>query len=141
MACRLLGRRATTFEVLDEKATLARETFALTSIDDVVEFIHGDARDHLPSCEEISFCFLDAEKDIYAECYEAVVPNSTKGGIRVADSAINLEATLWPVLERALADDRVDAMVVPLANGDLVCRQLETVEVDLDSAAGRRDRQ
>lgn len=124
LACRLVGRRVTTFEVLDEKATLARETFALTGVDDVVEFIHGDARGHLPGCRDISFCFLDAEKDVYAECYEAVVPNMTKGGILVADNAINFEATLRPVLERALDDDRVDALVVPIANGELVCRRM-----------------
>ena len=43
LACREAGRRVTTFEVLDAKAALARETFALTGVDDVVElFVHGD---------------------------------------------------------------------------------------------------
>jgi len=123
LACRALGRRVTTFEVLDEKAALARETFALTGVDDVVAFVHGDARDHLADLDDIAFCFLDAEKEIYGECYEAVVPRMTKGGLLVADNAINHEATLRPMLDRALADERVDAMVVPIAKGELVCRK------------------
>ena len=45
--CRETGRRVTTFEVLDAKAALARETFALAGVEDVVEFVHADVRDHL----------------------------------------------------------------------------------------------
>lgn len=123
LACRLVGRRVTTFEVMDEKAALARETFALAGVGDVVELVHGDAREHLAALEGIAFCFLDAEKEIYGECYEAVVPRMVPGGLLVADNAINHEATLRPMLERALADDRVDAMIVPLDRGELVCRK------------------
>lgn len=123
LACRLAGRRLTTFEVLDKKAKLARETFALTGVDDVVEFIHGDAREHLPELSDIAFCFLDAEKEVYGECYEAVVPRMKPGGLLVADNAINHEAILRPMLDRALSDERVDAMIVPIAKGELVCRR------------------
>ena len=123
LACRLAGRRVTTFEVLEEKAKLARETFALTGVDDVVEFVHGDAREHLPELSDIAFCFLDAEKEVYGECYEAVVPRMKPGGLLVADNAINHEAILRPMLDRALSDERVDAMIVPIAKGELVCRK------------------
>ena len=123
LACRDLGRRVTTFEVLDGKAALARETFALADVDDVVTFVHGDARDHLAGLDDIAFCFLDAEKEVYGECYEAVVPRMVKGGLLVADNAINHEATLRPMLDRALADERVDALIVPIAKGELVCRK------------------
>ncbi len=123
LACRLAGRRSTTFEVLDEKAKLARETFALTGVDDVVEFVHGDAREHLPKLSDIAFCFLDAEKEVYGECYEAVVPRMKPGGLLVADNAINHEAILRPTLDRALSDERVDAMIVPNAKGELICRK------------------
>ncbi|OEU51129.1 MAG: methyltransferase, partial [Desulfobulbaceae bacterium S5133MH15] len=75
LACRAVGQKITSFEILDDKAKLARKTFELTEVDDVVDFIHSDALKHLPNCKGVSFCFLDAEKEIYAECYEAVVPN------------------------------------------------------------------
>jgi hypothetical protein len=45
------------------------------------------------------------------------------GGVLVADNAINFRATLKPMLERALGDERVDAMIVPVGNGELVCRK------------------
>ncbi|MHB0981658.1 MAG: O-methyltransferase [Thermoleophilia bacterium] len=123
LACRQVGRRLTTFEVMDEKAVLARETFALAGVDDVVDFVHGDAREHLADLYDIAFCFLDAEKEVYGECYEAVVPRMTQGGLLVADNAINHEATLRPVLNRALSDERVDALIVPIGKGELVCRR------------------
>jgi len=123
LACRLVGRRITTFEVLDEKAELARETFEVTGVGDVVELVHGDALDHLANCAGVSFCFLDAEKEVYSECYEAVVPNMVSGGILVADNAINHEKTLRPMLDRALSDSRVDALIVPVGKGELVCRK------------------
>jgi caffeoyl-CoA O-methyltransferase len=123
LACRQVGRRVTTFEILDEKAELARQTFAVASVGDVVDFVHADALLRLPDCNGISFCFLDAEKEIYGQCYDAVVPNMVSGGILVADNAINHEATLRPMLDRALADDRVDAMIVPIGKGELICRK------------------
>ncbi|PKN83812.1 MAG: methyltransferase, partial [Chloroflexi bacterium HGW-Chloroflexi-7] len=71
--------------------------------------------------DKIAFCFLDAEKEVYQECYETVVPKLVKGGLLVADNAINHQATLQPMLDRALADERVDAMIIPIGKGELVC--------------------
>ncbi len=123
LACRQVGRRLTTFEVLGEKAALARRSFEMTGVDDVVELVHGNALDHLGGQADVAFCFLDAEKEAYSACYEAVVPNLVPGGILIADNAINHEATLRPMLDRALADARVDALVVPIGKGELVCRR------------------
>ncbi len=124
MACRAAGRKITTFEVLEEKAMLARETFRLAGVSDVVDFVHDDALLHLPTFKDIAFCFLDAEKERYGHCYDLVVPNMTRGGILVADNAINHERTLLPMLDRAMADDRVDALIVPIGKGELVCRKI-----------------
>lgn len=123
LACREAGRKVTTFEVLPEKAVLARETFRLSGVEDVVEFVEGDARDYLSACDGIAFCFLDAEKEVYSECYERVIPNMVRGGILVADNAINHRETLAPMLERALADERVDAQILTVGKGELVCRK------------------
>lgn len=123
LACRAVGRKITTYEILAEKAELARQTFEAAGVADVVELVHGDAMDHLPGAGDIGFCFLDAEKEIYGRCYEAVVPAMAPGGLLVADNAINHEATLRPMLKRALEDSRVDALIVPIGNGELVCRR------------------
>ncbi len=124
LACRTLGRKITTFEVLEEKAKLAEETFRLAGVKDVVELIRGDAREHLQNYNNISFCFLDAEKEVYGDCYEMAVSNMITGGILVADNAINHAETLRPMLDNALSDERVDALIVPIGKGELVCRKL-----------------
>jgi len=86
LACRAVKRHVATFEILDEKAELATETFTVAGINDVVNFIHADALLHIPRCTDIAFCFLDAEKKIYGQCYDAIIPNMVTGGILVADS-------------------------------------------------------
>jgi len=124
LACRLVGRRITTYEVLDRKIALARETFSQAGVTDVVDLVHGDALDDLADVRDVSFCFLDAEKEVYEACYDVLVPNLVPGGILVADNAINHRETLLPMLDRALSDHRVDALIVPFGKGELVCRKL-----------------
>jgi caffeoyl-CoA O-methyltransferase len=123
LACREQGRRLTTFELLPEKAALARQTFNLAGVEDTVTLVEGDARAHLAQLDKIAFCFLDAEKEIYAECYELVVPRLVQGGLLAADNATNHREALQPMLERALADARLDALIVPIGKGELVCRK------------------
>lgn len=123
LACRELGRRLVTHEISEEKAALARETFRRAGVGDLVDLVVGDAREHLPGYRDIGFCFLDAEKDIYADCYEAVVPAMVPGGLLVADNLISHEAELAPMRDAALADERVDALVVPIGRGELLCRK------------------
>jgi len=123
LACRLVGRTLTTFEILEEKIQLARQTFEMTCIGDVVNSVHGNALDYLPDCHDVSFCFLDGGHSTYAECYEIVVPNLVPGGFFVADNVISHEKRFRPMLERVMADDRVDALIVPIGKGELVCRK------------------
>ena len=123
LACRASGRRVTTFEVLPEKAALAAETVEHAGVADAVELVCGDARAQLASLDRVAFCFLDAEKEVYGDCYELVVPNLVPGGWLVADNAISHAESLAPVIDRALADARVDALVVPIGKGELVCRK------------------
>jgi predicted O-methyltransferase YrrM len=90
---------------------------------DAVEVVEGEARQVLLTMKDIAFCFLDAEKEIYGECYDLVVPRMTAGGILVADNAINSRDVLQPMLERALSDPRVDGVIVPIGKGVLMCRK------------------
>lgn len=124
LACKATGRRVTTFELMPEKQQLARETFQAAGVESVVELVPGDARQHLAQRRKIGFCFLDAEKEVYRDCYEAVVPNMVSGGLLVADNAISHHDELQEMLERATSDPRVDALVVPIGRGELVCRKI-----------------
>lgn len=124
LACREVGRRITTFEVLEEKAEMARETFSEAAVWDVVDLVVGDARHYLDEYTNIGFCFLDAEKGHYQDCYNAVVPKLVSGGLLVADNAVSHRSALQSFLDRALADTRVDALIVPIGRGELVCRKV-----------------
>ncbi|MBN1318285.1 MAG: O-methyltransferase [Anaerolineales bacterium] len=120
----LMNRKITTYEIMEEKADLAQETFEKAGVTRLVTLVRGDALDYVPRQERISFCFLDAEKEVYAACYEAVIPKMVTGGILAADNAINHQATLKPMLERVQSDKRVDSLIVPVGKGVLVCRKL-----------------
>jgi caffeoyl-CoA O-methyltransferase len=124
LACKELGRKLVTFEVLEEKANLAAETFKLAGVEEVVKLVRGDAREHLGNYKNVSFCFLDPEKEVYLECYEAIVPNMIKGGLLIADNAISHKDELEAMLKRALNDERVDALIIPIGRGELICRKL-----------------
>jgi caffeoyl-CoA O-methyltransferase len=123
LACKETKRKLITFEILEEKVKLARDTFTKAGIEDVVQLVHGDARDLINQYERISFCFLDCEKEYYLNCYEEVIPKMVSGGILIADNAINHAETLKPFLDYVYNDQRVDSVLVPFKNGELVCRK------------------
>jgi predicted O-methyltransferase YrrM len=123
LACRERGQTLMTFEVLASKSAMAAETIAAAGLSDVVTLVEGDFLAHVDRLGDIGFCFLDAEKEVYGSCYEAVVPRLVPGALLVADNAINHQATLKPMLDAALSDPRVDALVVPIGKGELVCRK------------------
>jgi caffeoyl-CoA O-methyltransferase len=122
-ACRLSGHSLSTFEILPEKARLARETFERTGVTDVVHLVEGDFLDHADDFTDVAFCFLDAEKDVYEACYDVVVPKMVPGAILIADNATSHREDLQSFIDRVLDDDRVDAMVATVGKGELVCRR------------------
>lgn len=124
LACMETGRHMTTFEVADEKIRIARETFRTAGVEDIVDLVEGDARQHLESYKKVAFCFLDAEKHHYLEYYNLVIPRMVAGGLLVVDNVISHRETVAPMLRRALKDKRVDALIVPLGSGLLVCRRV-----------------
>lgn len=123
LACREVGKRVTTFELLENKARLASETFAEAGVEDVVTLVVGDALRHLGAYTQVAFCFLDAEKEQYVDLYDALVPNLVPGGLLIADNVISHRAALEPFVQKALGDPRVDALVVPIGRGELLCRK------------------
>ena len=120
----LTGRKITTFEILENKYAMAEETFVQAGIEDCVRAVHGDARDYLGDMDNIAFCFLDAEKEIYQDCYNLAVPKMVSGGLLLADNVISHSNSLEPFVQNAAADERVDAVVVPIGKGLLFCRKI-----------------
>jgi caffeoyl-CoA O-methyltransferase len=52
-----------------------------------------------------------------------IVPRLVRGGLLVADNAINHREALQTMLERALSDERVDALILPIGKRELMCRK------------------
>jgi caffeoyl-CoA O-methyltransferase len=123
LACRERGDTLTTFEVHPNKIELAHQTFHMAGVENLVQLVEGDARQHLAAYTRTAFCFMDAEKDLYQACYDLVIPNMVPGGIFAADNATS-HPELRPFLDLVLADSCVDAMVVPVGKGVLVCRKI-----------------
>ncbi len=124
LAAKLKGVKLITFELLPEKADLAKKTFKKAKVSNFVELVHGDARGHVKGYEEVAFCFIDPEKEMYQEFYDMVLPNLVSGGLLVADNVISHKDGLAGFLANAEADERVDCVVVPIGRGLLVCRKL-----------------
>jgi predicted O-methyltransferase YrrM len=124
LAARVSGRTITTFELLADKVELARATFAAAGLQHLITLVHDNALQRLPAYQAVAFCFMDSEKELYGDCYELVVPNLVPGGFWLADNATSHQEELQPLIDRALADERVDAMVVPVGKGVLLARKV-----------------
>ncbi len=124
LACRLSSSTLTTYEIFPPKVEQARDTFSEAGVGDVIHLVEEDALKGLEEINDVSFCFLDAEKDVYLRCYELVIPKMVSGGLLIADNATTHKEDLSIMIDRALTDERVDAMVVPVGKGELVCRKI-----------------
>lgn len=123
LACQTIKTKIYTFEKDENKLTFARETFEEAQVNNYVELMAGDLLTQLSDYQEVSFCFLDTSKEIYADCYETVITNIVSGGILIADNAISHQYELRDMLARVEADTRVDAMIVSIGKGLLICRR------------------
>jgi predicted O-methyltransferase YrrM len=124
LACQIRETKLITFELLPEKTKLARATIKKAKVGPLVELVNGDARGHISDYDEIAFCFLDAEKEMYMEFYDLVVPRLVSGGLLIADNALSHEEFLQSFVAKAEADVSVDSLVVPVGKGLLVCRKV-----------------
>ena len=124
LSCQAVKTKIYTFEKDENKLALARETIKKARVSTYVEMVAGDLLEQLSDYQDVSFCFLDTSKDIYADCYEKVVANMVPGGILIADNAISHQHELQHMLARVQTDGRVDATIVPIGKGLLMCRKL-----------------
>ena len=124
LACKERGDHLTTFEILEEKVNRAHETFDAADLSGQIQLIHGDARDVISGYTDIAFSFLDAERDIYIDVYEKMIKNIVPGGLIAVDNIISHADELAGFVSHVENDPRVDALVVPIGKGILVCRKL-----------------
>ncbi len=125
------GGRVTSIELDPRCAAFARERIAKSDVADRVHVIEGDAREVLPTLAEDSAdaIFIDADKAGYPVYFEQGCRIVRSGGLILADNAFAFGQLLseHPTdpgvgAIRAFnnvvaADDRVDAVIVPIGDG------------------------
>ncbi len=116
--------RIKTFEILPEKIKLAKETFKIADIENYVELIEGDFLEKGKNINNIAFCFLDAEKEIYEKSFDIVSANLVKNGLIIADNAINHYEKIKPMIDKAENDNSFDCLTVPIGKGEFLCRKI-----------------
>jgi len=124
LACRATTRKLTTFELDPAKAELARQSFSAADVLDVVELCEADALEGLKSLQNLAFCFVDAERDMAAAAFELALAALPTGGIIAVDNAISHADEFPQFLYDVEMDPRVDAVIVPIGSGLLVCRKV-----------------
>ncbi len=124
LAAKLKKEKLFTYELLQDKVTLAKNTFKLTKVKEYVELVHGDARGHVGRYEEIAFAFLDSEKEMYDEFYDLIVPLLVPGGLLIADNLVSHKEFFSSFIAKVEKDERVDSVIVPIGKGLLLCRKV-----------------
>jgi caffeoyl-CoA O-methyltransferase len=120
-AARAISGHVTTLEIDPAKVGLAEENLRGAGLADAATVRLGDAFAYLRDLDtRVDFAFLDAEKEDYFGLYELIVPLMNPGAVLVADNLISHELDLAEFRERALADERLSAVIVPIGRGELL---------------------
>lgn len=120
-AARVISGHVTTLEIDPAKAGLAEENLRGAGLTGAVSVRLGDAFAYLRDLDtRVDFAFLDAEKEDYLGFYELIVPLMNPGAVLVADNLISHELDLAEFRERALTDERLSAVIVPIDRGELL---------------------
>ncbi|MCB0958652.1 MAG: class I SAM-dependent methyltransferase [Acidimicrobiales bacterium] len=126
------GGRLLCCDVSEEWTSIARDAWAEAGVDDRIELRIGPGAETLaalPDDEAIDLAFVDADKTGYLAYYEELVPRLRPGGWLVADNTLwsgqvvdaddTSESTeaLRAYNDRAASDERVETVVLALADG------------------------
>ena len=124
------GGRLTCLELEEKYAAIARRNLEDAGVADRVEVIVGPALESLramPAEPTFDYVFLDADKTGYPDYYEELVPRLLTGGLllidnvllrgRVVDPREEQERIMDVLNDRVTADDRVDSVMVFVADG------------------------
>ena len=121
-----------TIEIFDEIEDFITDVFSRSEYKDLLHLHIGDALDIIPTLPNTwDVCFIDADKRLYNEYYELVLPRMRKGGLIIADNTLWDGKVLDPnpkesdLQTRGLqafndliaADNRVEKVILPMRDG------------------------
>ena len=124
------GGRLTCLELDEDYAAIARRNLEDAGVSDRVDVVVGPALESLramPPEPTFDYVFVDADKIGYPDYYEELVPRLLPGGLLLIDNVLlgggvtdpqdERERTMDALNDRVTADQRVDSVMVLVADG------------------------
>ena len=132
------GGRLTCLELEEKYASMARANLEDAGVADRVEIVVGPAEELLRGMPEepaYDFVFLDADKTSYPTYYELIVPRLRPGALLIIDNVLlgggvvdpqsDRERIVADLNDRITADDRVESVMIFVADGVTLVRRRE----------------
>ena len=129
------GGRLTCFDISEEFTGIARRYWARAGVQDLIDLRIGPAADglrELPHERHLDFAFIDADKTGYPIYWAELVPRMRPGGVIAVDNVLRGGRVIAPqdagdraiaaFNDEVLADVRVDAVMLPVADGLTLAR-------------------
>ncbi len=123
-------------DVSEEFTAIARRYWGRAGLADRIELRLAPALDTLramPAEPHVDLAFIDADKAEYSAYWAELVPRMRPGGVllvdnvlwsgRVVDPVESVEKTIAQFNDEVLADDRVESVIIPLADGLTIARR------------------
>jgi caffeoyl-CoA O-methyltransferase len=130
------GGRLTCFDISEEFTEVARRYWKRAGVDGLIELRIGAAAERLtelPAEPYLDLVFIDADKEGYASYWAELVPRVRPGGVllvdnvlwsgRVLDPQSDSDRAIVAFNELVRADDRVEVVVLPIADGLTMARR------------------
>jgi predicted O-methyltransferase YrrM len=132
------GGRLLCCDVSEEWTAIAKEHWERAGVAGLIDLKIGPAADtlrNLPASPPIDLAFIDADKPGYSTYYEEIVQRLRPGGLVLLDNVLwsgnvvndddqseNTQA-IRAINDQVAADDRVDAVMLPIADGLTIARK------------------
>lgn len=128
-----------TIEIFDELEDFILDVFSRSEHKDKLHLHIGDALEIIPTLSNTwDVCFIDADKRIYNQYYDLVLPRMRKGGLIIADNTLwdgkvldsnpkesDLQTRgLQAFNDRIASDSRVEKVILPMRDGLTLIRVL-----------------
>jgi caffeoyl-CoA O-methyltransferase len=130
------GGKLVCCDISEQFTSIAQRYWVRDGLTDKVELRLGPAADTLramPTEPHIDLAFIDADKTGYPVYWAELVPRMRTGGVIVVDNVLRHGNVLSPIdaddkaivqfNEDVLADDRVEAVMLPIADGLTLARK------------------
>ena len=130
------GGQLTCFDISEEFTGIARRYWQRAGVDDRIRLRIGPAADNLralPAEPHLDLAFIDADKGGYPTYWNELVPRVRRNGVLLVDNVLWAGRVLDPQTDNdrsivefnrlAVADDRVELVMLPIADGLTMARK------------------